>query len=110
MKYDQDNMHKGLKDKDMRDLISKGFKRTKGCGHVYCRDIGSLDRFREAFKKAKADLAVAEKQFMYSTLMKEFGWREWYNISDYIPHDELTYQGFIGTEEEADKRFYKKDD
>lgn len=93
--------HEGLDSKELRELLAKGLEKTSY--------VSSIELLTIQLKKIEEDLKLAKEREAYKVIMVKFGWKE-IDVSDEIEDFRGdSYFSFVGTEEEKNVIFHKKD-
>jgi ribosomal protein S20 len=100
-KMEQENIHDGLENSEIRTYLSKTLHTTMHNGAFG----GSEEYIKEQIEKLQKQLEQVKIRMAIEQLIKQNGWK-WWDISDEISYDPKTYFDFVGTPEEF-KTFMK---
>lgn len=95
-----EEIHNGLKDKEIRDFLAKELNEVEYFGLI------SIDYVQKQIKELQKSLENARRYEAIKSLIEKNGWND-FDISEVIIYNEKKYFPFIGTEEEYDE-FVKK--
>lgn len=100
-----DEVHQGLEDKEVRDLLAEQFRKTGWTASVNY----SVAWYEKEIVRLQTKLALARWHVTINKIATEYGWR-FFDISDeYADYDPNCCLDFVGTEEEHAIRFKPED-